>query len=195
MQVSRVVADSVRMALLKIAHMGHPALRGRAAEIEDPSAPEIRRLAQDMLETMRDAPGVGLAAPQVYAPFRLIVVRAPAGRSGGREEPETVLINPELTPLDAADAWGWEGCLSVPGLRGLVPRYGRVGLRALGLDGRLVEREATGFFARVLQHETDHLDGALYVERMPDLKLLAFEGEARHIEEALRAAASAETSE
>lgn len=178
------------MALLKIARMGHPALRGRAEEVSDPSAPEIRRLAQDMLETMRDAPGVGLAAPQVHVPLRIIVVRAPADRSDGREEPETVLINPEITLLDAADAWGWEGCLSVPGLRGLVPRHRRVGLRALDLDGRRIEREAAGFFARVLQHETDHLDGTLYVERMPDLKLLAFEGEARHIEEALRAVPS-----
>lgn len=193
LRVSRVVTDTLRMALLKIARMGHPALRGRAAEVEDPGAPEILRLAQDMLETMRDAPGVGLAAPQVYAPLRLIVVRVPADRAGGSGEPETVLINPELTPLDAAEAWGWEGCLSVPGMRGLVPRHNRVGLRALGLDGRVIEREANGFFARVLQHETDHLNGTLYVERMPDLKLLAFEGEARHIEEALRAAASAET--
>lgn len=180
------------MALLKIARMGHPALRGRAVEVADPSAPEIRRLAQDMLETMRDAPGVGLAAPQVHVPLRIIVVRAPADRSEGPGEPETVLINPEIVPLDAADALGWEGCLSVPGLRGLVPRHRRIGLRALDLDGRPIEREASGFFARVLQHETDHLDGTLYVERMSDLKLLTFDGEARHIEAALRAAPSSD---
>lgn len=174
-------ANIIPMALLKIARMGRPVLRGVAAPVEDPCAPEIRRLAADMLETMRDAPGVGLAAPQVFAPVRMIVVRAPADRGDGAEEPETVLINPEITPLDDAVVTGWEGCLSVPGLRGVVPRSNRIGLRALGLNGETVEREASGFFARVLQHEVDHLNGLLYLERMTDLKLLAFEDEARHI--------------
>lgn len=174
------------MALLKIARMGHPVLRGRAAPVDDPAAPEIRRLAQDMLETMRDAPGVGLAAPQVYAPLRMVVARAPADRSGGGEEPESVFINPEITLLDDADALGWEGCLSVPGLRGIVPRHRRIGLTALDLNGKTIEREISGFFARVIQHETDHLNGVLYLERMTDLQMLAFEGEARHIEQSLR---------
>jgi peptide deformylase len=171
------------MSLLKIARMGHPILRRRAAPVVDPTAPDIRRLAQDMLETMRDAPGVGLAAPQVYASVRMVVVRVPPDRAGGQCEPETVLINPEITPLDANDAFGWEGCLSVPGLRGVVPRHRHIGLRALDLTGKVIEREATGFFARVIQHETDHLDGLLYLDRMPDLKLLAYDAEARHIEE------------
>lgn len=176
------------MALLKIARMGHPALRGVAAPVSDPTAPDIRRLAQDMLETMRDAPGVGLAAPQVYAPWRLIVVRAPANRSGGAEEPETVLVNPEIVPLDDIMLDGWEGCLSVPGLRGVVARYAHIGLRALDLNGRVIEREARGFFARVLQHETDHLDGVLYPQRMDDLTLLTYDDEARHVEDLLAAA-------
>lgn len=172
------------MALLTIARMGAPVLRAVAQPIPDPTDPEVARLAADMIETMMDAPGVGLAAPQVDAPLRLVVFRVPADRGEGETVATTVLINPVVEPLGEETALGWEGCLSIPGLRGLVPRYTRIRYRGVGLDGAPVEREASGFHARVVQHETDHLDGVLYIDRMDDLKLLAFTEEAHHISDA-----------
>ncbi|PZP43209.1 MAG: peptide deformylase [Azospirillum brasilense] len=157
------------MAILKIARMGHPVLLRRAEPVADPRDPEIRRLAEDMVETMLDAGGVGLAAPQVHVPLRLFVVRE---WEGGR-----ALINPELEPLGEEVESGWEGCLSIPGLRGCVPRAKRVRWRAQDLDGRKIGGEAEDMSARVLQHEYDHLEGTLYTMRMPDLTLLGFEQE------------------
>lgn len=173
------------MALLKIARMGRPVLRAKAEPVRDPTDPEIRRLAADMLQTMIDAPGVGLAAPQVYASVRMITIRVPAGRNDGQDIPGTVLINPVLEPIGDDMAAGFEGCLSIPGLRGVVPRHTKVRYHALDLDGRLIEGTAEGFHARVLQHEVDHLDGVLYLDRIPDMRLLAFEDEAHHIAELL----------
>jgi peptide deformylase len=181
------------MAILKIARMGHPVLRGRAQPVEDPTAPEIRRLIEDMLETMDDADGVGLAAPQVHVPLRLVVFRLPperltpsergeetipdaAAQAAGQDVP-MALINPVLEPLGPEQELGWEGCLSVPGLRGVVPRFTRLRYRALDINGRPFERIAEGFHARVVQHECDHLDGILYPMRMTDLSLLGFESE------------------
>jgi len=172
------------MTLLTIARMGAPVLRAVAQPISDPTDQEVARLAADMIETMMDAPGVGLAAPQVDAALRLIVFRVPADRGEGETVATTVLINPVVEPLGEETALGWEGCLSIPGLRGLVPRYTRIRYRGVGLDGTPVEREASGFHARVVQHETDHLDGVLYIDRMDDLKLLAFTEEAHHISDA-----------
>ena len=157
------------MAILKIARMGHPVLLRRAEPVADPRDPEIRRLVEDMVETMLDAGGVGLAAPQVHVPLRLFVVRE---WEGGR-----ALINPELEPLGEEVESGWEGCLSIPGLRGCVPRAKRVRWRAQDLDGREIGGEAEGMSARVLQHEYDHLEGTLYTMRMPDLTLLGFDQE------------------
>lgn len=176
------------MTLLKIARMGHPVLRATAVPVADPTDPAIRRLCADMLETMIDAPGVGLAAPQVHQSLRIITLRVPADRSGGAGVPPTVLINPVLEPVDDDVDLGLEGCLSIPGLRGVVPRHRRVRWRALGLDGQALEGLAEGFHARVLQHELDHLDGVLYIDRMSDLHLLAFDEEASHIAEALERA-------
>jgi peptide deformylase len=158
------------MAILKIARLGHPVLLAPAAPVEDPTAPEIARLVADMAETMLDASGLGLAAPQVHVSLRLFVFR-----QGSDEKPTVAaLINPELVPLDAEPETGWEGCLSIPGLRGAVPRARRIGFRALDLQGREVEGEAEGLTARVMQHETDHLDGILYPMRMPDMSCLGF---------------------
>jgi peptide deformylase len=173
------------MALLKIARMGHPVLRTPAEPVRDPTDPEIRRLAADMIETMMDAPGVGLAAPQVHGALRMVVFRVPAERSGGESVPQTVLINPEVEPLGEETELGWEGCLSIPGMRGLVPRFTRIRYRGVGLDGAPIEREAEGFHARVVQHEVDHLDGVLYIDRMEDLRLLAFNEEAHHVQDLL----------
>lgn len=176
------------MAILKIARMGHPVLRMRAAEVEDPTAPEIRRLVQDMLETMEDADGAGLAAPQVHVPLRLVMFHVPSDREDADPEtgemppavPLTVLINPVIERLTEEMELGWEGCLSVPGLVGAVPRYTRVRYRGLAPDGNSIDRIAEGFHARVAQHECDHLDGVLYPQRMTDLSLLMFREEMRH---------------
>jgi peptide deformylase len=173
------------MMLLKIARMGHPVLRAPAEAVADPAAPEVRRLAEDMIETMLDASGIGLAAPQIHVGSRLVVLRVPAHRAGPGEEPigPTVLVNPEIQPLDDEVAEDWEGCLSIPGLRGIVPRRKRVRWRALDLRGREMAGEASGLHARVLQHEIDHLDGVLYLERMSDLRRLTFLEEMRHFPE------------
>ncbi|MBP2230574.1 peptide deformylase [Azospirillum agricola] len=172
------------MAVLTIARMGNPVLRAVAEPIADPTDPEVARLAADMIETMMDAPGVGLAAPQVAVARRIVVFRVPADRGEGETVATTVLVNPVIEPLDGGTELGWEGCLSIPGLRGLVPRHRRIRYRGIGLDGAPIEREASGFHARVLQHEIDHLDGVLYIDRMDDLTLLAFTDEAHHITDA-----------
>jgi peptide deformylase len=171
------------MAILKIARMGHPILRRRAEDVTDPSAPEIRALADDMLETMLDAPGTGLAATQVHVPLRLVIFRVPlteAEDMAGDEPPLTVLINPILEPLDDEMEEAWEGCLSLPGLRGLVPRHSHLRYRGVDLAGAPIDRTVEGFHARVVQHECDHLDGILYPQRMTDLTGLIFESEMRH---------------
>jgi len=182
------------MAILKIARMGHPVLTAPAAPVSDPTAPEIRRLVNDMVETMMDANGAGLAAPQVHVPLRVVVFQAPGERSSdpglsGEEAfdhtaPLTVLINPEIAIMDTATEGGWEGCLSVPGLRGFVVRPAHIHYRGFGLDGRIIERAARGFHARVVQHECDHLEGRLYPSRMTDLSKLVFESEIRHFVQA-----------
>jgi peptide deformylase len=177
------------MAILKIAKMGHPVLAQKAAPVANPADPAIRRLVSDMVETMIDANGAGLAAPQVHVPLRVVVFQAPGERSDpGLSEDEcfdhtaplTVLINPEIEVMGPDREAGWEGCLSVPGLRGLVERSAHIRYRGTDLEGKIVERTARGFHARVVQHECDHLDGILYPSRMGDLRNLIFESEARH---------------
>lgn len=166
------------MATLKIARMGHPVLLRKCEPVEDPGAPEIRRLVADMMETMEDAPGVGLAAPQVFQPLRLFVFRVPAGRGGtdkdDTQQPNTVLINPTLELIGEEREMGWEGCLSIPDLRAAVPRAKRVRYRGVDCDGKVIEREASGFHARVVQHEYDHLDGILYPMRVRDFTRFGF---------------------
>ena len=168
------------MALLKIARMGHPVLLGRAEPVQDPASPAIRQLIEDMIETMHDAAGAGLAAPQVHVPLRLFVYHVPAQRSAGADDPPRevdALINPVLTPIGDEMATQTEGCLSIPGLRGAVPRPARVRYEGLDRHGRPVSGEASGFLAVVLQHEQDHLDGVLYPMRMTDLTRLGYETE------------------
>jgi peptide deformylase len=169
------------MAILKIARMGHPVLLRKCDPVPDPGAPEIRRLVADMLETMMDAPGVGLAAPQVYQPLRLFVFRVPGGRE--TQDPDdmplanTVLINPSVDLLGPDRVLGWEGCLSIPDLRAAVPRAARIRYRGVDCDGNVTEREVSGFHARVVQHEYDHLDGILYPMRMTDFRHFGFTAE------------------
>jgi peptide deformylase len=172
------------MAILKIAKMGHPVLRQRAAEVDDPKSPEIRRLVVDMIETLEDIGGAGLAAPQVHVPLRVVIFSVPSERiseePGAETVPLTILVNPVVTPLTRDTELGWEGCLSVPGLRGAVPRFTKVRYSGVTLEAEPIEREVSGFHARVIQHECDHLDGMLYPMRMTDLSLLCFVDELRH---------------
>src|SRR5207248_11019415 len=177
------------MAILKIARMGHPVLAGMAAPVRDPAAPEIKRLVEDMIETMQDANGAGLAAPQVHAPLRVVVFQAPSSRTEeslsqaeafDHTSPLTVLINPVIEVLDPTLEGGWEGCLSVPGMRGWVERPRHIRYSGYDADGQRIDRTARGFHARVVQHECDHTDGILYPQRMRDISKLIFESEMRH---------------
>ena len=163
------------MAILKIARMGHPVLMGKARPVLDPTSTPVQQLVSDMVETMLDAPGIGLAAPQVHVPTRVVVFHVPGDRdSSVNGVPLTVLINPEIEPVDEVMEEGMEGCLSLPEMVGLVPRYAKICYRAFDLDGQRVEVEADGYHARVVQHECDHLDGILYPMRMTDLSKLGY---------------------
>ena len=162
--------------------------------VPDPGAPEIRRLVQDMFETMEDAPGAGLAAPQVHVPLRLFVFRVLPSRAsampGDTPVGNTVLINPEVELLGEEKHLRWEGCLSIPGLRAAVPRYKRVRYSGVDCDGRTITAEVSGFHAGVVQHENDHLDGILYPMRMTDFSLMGFNEEiARSAEQKVPAVA------
>jgi len=169
------------LAILKIARMGHPVLRQPAERVADPSDPAIARLVADMSDTLADAGGVGLAAPQVHVSLRVVIYFLPGERTKtGDAMPLRVLINPVITPVGEGRVAAWEGCLSVPGLRGVVSRPETVRLQAQGLDGSTTDETVSGFHARVLQHECDHLDGVLYPQRMDDLSLLMFQEELRH---------------
>ena len=185
------------MAILKIARMGHPVLGRPALPVDDPAAPAIARLIEDMVDTLVDAKGAGLAAPQVHVPLRLVLFRVPPGRETAREESDggesdsgesdsapasalespTVLINPEIEPIGESMVEDMEACLSLPGLAGMVPRHDRIRYRWTDTEGRAHECEAWGFHARVVQHECDHLDGILYPMRMTDLSTLTFTSE------------------
>ncbi|MCK5167959.1 MAG: peptide deformylase [Rhodospirillaceae bacterium] len=169
------------MAILKIARMGHPALITPAMAVDQPQSAEIKALVADMIETMSDADGTGLAAPQVHVGLRVVVFLVDASRISEEEEleegggiPLTVLINPEIEPLSDEMELGWEGCLSVPGMSGEVPRHSHIRYRGVGLDGKPIQREARGFHARVVQHECDHLDGILYPSRVVDMSRFGF---------------------
>ena len=172
------------MAILKIARMGHPVLLQKCEPVKHPGDPEIRRLVADMMETMEDASGAGLAAPQVHVPLRLFVFRVSDVR--GQEDPDdtpvgnTVVINPEIEFLSDQRVLRWEGCLSIPP---------RIRYRGVDCDGNPVERVVSGFHAGVVQHEYDHLDGILYPMRMRDFALFGFTEE---LTRAAQAAAEAQ---
>ena len=157
------------MSILKIARMGHPALRAKARAIErgEIKTPIVQRLIDDLLETMVEYRGVGLAGPQVHVGLRVFVAALDGGE-GESEEPEAeplALINPEITPTGGDIVEDWEGCLSVPNIRGRVPRAREITLRAFDRKGDRIELHAHDFPARVIQHETDHLDGILFTDR------------------------------
>ncbi len=187
------------MAPLTILKAGHPVMRRIARPVDDPTDPELARLVEAMIATMDEAGGVGLAAPQVGASLRLVIFMVPETRLSGDPQdtplPLTTLINPVITPLGAGQEEGWEGCLSLPGLRGLVPRWQRIHYRGVGLDGAPIERTVAGFHARVVQHECDHLDGILYPKRMTDLGTLGFVDEMARVAAEAAEAARTETEE
>lgn len=165
------------MAILKIASMGHPSLREVARPCAKLKQQERNRLAANMIETMIDAHGTGLAAPQVHEPWAMLVYFISGPRSEGIEVPLTTLLDPHFEPLSDKKIYGVEGCLSVPGLSGIVPRYQSIRLQATTLEGEQLDKEVHGFHARVLQHEIDHLKGRLYPQAMDDLSLLVFTSE------------------
>lgn len=167
------------MSILKIARMGHPVLLAPAAVVEDVDAPEVQALIGAMAETLADAGGVGLAAPQVHVPLRLFLFHVPASRAeGGMALPLRAVINPMVTPLEGeGKELGWEGCLSIPGLRAAVPRWKAIRLAGVSQEGEAFEEIFTGFAARVVQHETDHLEGVLYPMRMEDFRLFGYNEE------------------
>tara|TARA_Y100001960_G_scaffold329720_1_gene421813 strand:+ start:1003 stop:1527 length:525 start_codon:yes stop_codon:yes gene_type:complete len=168
------------MAILKIAKMGHPVLLKKAEKVEDPTTPEIKQLVSDMLETLSDlgGSGVGLAAPQVHVSLQVVIFETSS--SENKKPILTALINPKIEALTDETSIDWEGCLSIPGLRGQVVRPNKIKYSGLGLDGKKIETIAEGFDARVVQHECDHLLGILYPHRMTDLSSLQFVSEARH---------------
>jgi peptide deformylase len=164
------------MAILKVARLGHPILREVARPVprEHVRSAEIQRFIDDMVETMREYDGAGLAAPQVHTLLQIAVIEV----EGNPRYPDapgiplTVLVNPVVTPLTEETEDGWEGCLSVPDMRGMVPRATAVRLQGLDREAQPVDLVAKDFFARVIQHETDHLRGIVYLDRMRDLSTL-----------------------
>jgi peptide deformylase len=165
------------MTIRTVLKMGHPVLQLVAAPVQRFGTRELTELVADMDDTMRAMNGAGLAAPQIGVSLRVVIfeVLGNPRYPDAADVPYTVLVNPELTPLDDATEDGWEGCLSVPGLRGLVPRYRRLRYRGFDAHGVPIDRTVEGFHARVVQHEVDHLDGVLYPMRMRDLRNLGYE--------------------
>ncbi|MCM8811574.1 MAG: peptide deformylase [Candidatus Omnitrophica bacterium] len=164
--------------ILKVAQLGHPVLRKKAEPVplEKISSPRIQGLIQDMLETMEEYDGIGIAAPQVHVSLQLALI----GSQGSPRYPKapkvpfTVLINPKIKPVSSHKEVDWEGCLSVEGLRGQVPRWRSVEVEGYNAKGEWFRFRADGFHARVVQHEWDHLQGHVYLDRMPDLTTLCY---------------------
>lgn len=157
------------MALLRqIAQLGHPVLRTTASPVALPVSDDTRQLIDDMLATLRDAGGVGIAAPQVYQPLAIFIVASrpnPRYPDAPSMEPE-VVINPEIVQRSSEVVKGWEGCLSIPGIRGEVTRHRQIRLRYQTVEGLVVEREFSDFVARIVQHEDDHLHGIVFLDRL-----------------------------
>ena len=167
------------MSAKPVLRIGHPLLLQPAAAVREFNTPSLQALIRDMLDTLREANGAGLAAPQIGVLQRVVVFEVKDNpRYPGREPiPLTILVNPRITPLGEDTEEDWEGCLSVPGMRGWVPRHRRVRYTACDAEGRPLAREVEGFHARVVQHECDHLDGVLYPQRIRDLRKFGFEEE------------------
>jgi peptide deformylase len=164
------------MGVMEIHRMGDPRLLRQAEPVTEFGTPELQALIEDMFDTMREANGAGLAAPQIGVDLQLVIFgfKQNARYPDAPEVPETVLLNPVLTPLSDETEDGWEGCLSVPGLRGVVPRWTRLRYDGVDQHGNAISREVDGFHARVVQHECDHLAGILYPMRIKDFSRFGF---------------------
>ncbi len=164
------------MSVHEILKMGDPRLLRVAKPVQAFDTPELHALVADLFDTMHVAQGAGLAAPQIGVDLQVVIFgfRNNERYPDAPPVPETVLINPQITPLSDVEEEGWEGCLSVPGLRGVVPRLARIRYTGFDAQGQRIEREADGFHARVVQHECDHLIGTLYPMRMRDLSRFGF---------------------
>ncbi len=166
------------MAILKVARLGNPVLRNPAREValEQVAQPDFQRFIDDMVTTMREYQGVGLAAVQVHEPVQVAVLEVAdnARYPGKGAVPLSVLVNPEIIPLGDETEEDWEGCLSIPEIRGKVPRYSSLRVTALDRQGNDLDFVVSGFHARVIQHEVDHLRGHVYMDRMPDLSTLTY---------------------
>lgn len=164
------------MAVRPVLKMGDPLLLQRAAEVDAFGTPQLQALLQDMHDTMAAENGAGIAAPQIGASLRVVIFGFESNERypDAPPVPATVLINPTLEVQDDEREEGWEGCLSVPGMRGLVPRYKRLRYRGFDAAGQPIDRTVDGFHARVVQHEVDHLDGVLYPMRITDLRKFGF---------------------
>lgn len=167
------------MAIKPVLRMGDPRLLRVSQPVERFGTPELHALLADMDDTMRALDGAGLAAPQIGVPLRVVIFGIAANPRYPEAEPvpRTVLVNPVITPLDDGMEEGWEGCLSVPGMRGLVPRYRRLRYQGFDAAGKAIDRSVEGFHARVVQHECDHLDGVLYPMRISDMRNFGFTAE------------------
>jgi len=167
------------MAVKPVLRMGHPLLAQVAAPVVEFNTARLDALIADMFDTMAAESGAGLAAPQIGVGLRVVIfgVEANPRYPGAEPVPTTVLLNPEIEVRDPVRDEAWEGCLSVPGLRGLVPRYRAIRYTGFDAAGERIEREAADFHARVVQHEVDHLDGILYPQRIADLRYFGFEHE------------------
>lgn len=164
------------MAVRSILRMGDPRLLKVAAPVEDFSSPQLSALIEDMFDTMAAAGGVGLAAPQIGVDLQLVIFGFEQSERYPDAEavPQTILINPLITPLGDEEESAWEGCLSVPGLRGMVPRPARIRYQGFDPAGQVIDRTVEGFHARVVQHECDHLIGRLYPSRIRDFQQFGF---------------------
>jgi peptide deformylase len=162
------------MSILKVARMGHPVLRERARPLtkSDLRNPLVQKLIDDMMDTMHEYHGVGLAAPQVHEGLRLFV--GLLEEEPGPDTEPTVLVNPEIVPNATSTEDGWEGCLSIPDIRGMVPRFTDITVKALTREGKDIELRLKTFAARIAQHETDHLDGVLFFDRMTSMQSLTY---------------------
>ena len=164
------------MAVREVLRMGHPVLREKSKPVDKTGTAELRQLIADMKETMAAMNGAGLAAPQIGVSQRVVIfgVETNPRYPDAEPVPFTVLVNPKLTFLTREVDQDWEGCLSVPGMRGVVPRYTQLRYTGTDEEGNPIDRVATGFHARVVQHEVDHLDGILYPQRMTDMSTFGF---------------------
>lgn len=164
------------MAIKPVLKMGHPVLLKAAEKVTNFKTPQLNALIQDMQDTMTSLDGAGLAAPQIGVSLQVVIFGFEKNKRypQAEEVPFTVLINPQITPLTSEMEEGWEGCLSIPGMRGLVPRYTRLRYQGMDQNGNIIDCDVSGFHARVVQHECDHLQGILYPMRIKDLRKFGF---------------------